>query len=97
MTREEAGPKDVSRVEIGKKTRPLVFPPVEQNISLGESLPSTDATSPHELSAVPRQNSCSAISSYPRSLPVSTSEYVPSIESSNTTTASICPKPSPFS
>ena len=80
---------EAATVHIDKKTRPLPFPPDDQDISPGESLPSTDATSSLELSAVPRQNSSGVISSYPRSLTVSAPSNVPSIESSNTATDSI--------
>ncbi|KAK3784663.1 hypothetical protein RRG08_054787 [Elysia crispata] len=86
---DDAGPEVFPRVQTDKRTRPLPLPPDKQDISLRKSLPSTDATSSLEPSSMPRQNSYGAISSYPRSITVSTSADVPSIEISNTTLASI--------
>ena len=86
LIRDETGSNHVSTIQIEKKARQLPFLPDEQDISPRESLPST---SPLEPPGVLRQNSSAAISSYPKSLTVSTSANVPSIESSNTNTANI--------
>ena len=87
--RDDAGPEVFPRVQTDKRTHPLPLPPDKQDMSLRKSLPSTDATSSLEPSSMPRQSSYGAISPYPRSIRVSTSANVPSIESPNTTLASI--------